>query len=98
MCYILKSRLLVALAPGRFAQMELECQELAASIMLLRKNLTNNQAGRLVSSFYMAQSTWIAKGIIETKTAWNRAFEEQDGIIEKWKFEAWCQAVGRDVR
>jgi hypothetical protein len=93
MCRILKSRLLYALAPSRFHYLELECQNHASTIISRMQNSTKDEG--LIGTMFMSQSTWIAKGILETKDAWNDGWEGREGMIEKWKFQAWCSAIGR---
>ena len=95
MCYILKSRLLFALAPSRFPNIELECQELAGRIMRLAQDMRHEEGGMLICSLYMAQSTWIAKGIIDTSVAWGEALDGRGGMLERKKFEDWCRAIGK---
>lgn len=90
---IIKARLLFALAPARFHALEVECQNLAERVLELREYLTEEDGG-LVGNFFMSQSSWIAKGILETRRSWSEGWDN-DGTIEKWKFRAWCKAIGR---
>lgn len=102
MCRILKTRLLVAMAPGRFRELEEECQYLAAKVVSLdavaADDISTGIGGVLKTSF-ISQNTWIVRGVIETKEIWaqddNEGGEEEDKMIDKWKFEAWCKAIGR---
>ncbi|KAH8738404.1 hypothetical protein BGZ61DRAFT_440000 [Ilyonectria robusta] len=96
LCRILKSRLLVAMAPHRFRSLETECQHLAARITTLGQSMVENNDNGLLETFFVSQSTWIAKGVVETKDLWSQGLQDcRDGMIEKWKFEAWCTAIGR---
>jgi hypothetical protein len=95
MCRILKTRLLVAMAPARFRSLEIECQYLASKIMSLEQMATKDNGEGLLQTFFISQSTWIAKGVLETKNSWSEEQENGEGMIEKWKFEAWCKAIGR---
>lgn len=95
MCRILKARLLYALAPSRFEFLEAECQDLAGRIMALTLNPTEDRSEKLMENLFNSQSTWIAKGVLKTKEIWGDYRECQKGMIAKWKFEAWCKAIGR---
>ena len=95
LCRILKARLLVALSPVRFHSLEAECQNLAGRILGLRRALTKDNGEQLRDHLFISQSIWIAKGIVETKNIWCERQEARDAMIEKWKFEAWCKAIGR---
>jgi hypothetical protein len=95
MCRIVKSRLIVALEPSRFHQLESECQFLAQRILDMGASPTGKANKWLVESLFMSQSLWIAKGVVETKDVWASGIEKKEGVIEKWKFEAWCKAIGR---
>ena len=95
MCYILKARLLYSLAPSQFHHLEIECQDLAGKIISLREELTKKEGSRLIGDLYMSQSTWVARGILETIEMCSKDWKEREGVIEKWKFEAWCRAIGR---
>lgn len=94
-CRLVKSRLLVALSPSRFRGLEVECQYLAGRIMSLRLTPPENDGERLLQTLFISQSCWMAKGIVETKKSWGEEQEHQGPMIEKWKFEAWCNAIGR---
>ncbi|KAH6885437.1 hypothetical protein B0T10DRAFT_95609 [Thelonectria olida] len=95
MCRLLKSRLLVAMAPARFRSIEMECQHLASKIMTLGQMVTENKDKGLLQTFFISQSTWIAKGVVETRDIWSEGIDNGEGMVEKWKFEAWCKAIGR---
>ncbi|KAL1905116.1 hypothetical protein Sste5344_009167 [Sporothrix stenoceras] len=94
MCRILKTRLLVAMAPAWFRTLELECQYLAAKIVSLDQITTANNSSRkgVLQTSFISQSTWIVKGVIETKDIWAEGQDSDGGenMIETWKFEAWC--------
>ncbi len=96
LCRILKGRLLVALSPVRFHHLEAECQDLAGRIMGLRKALTKDESEQLLNHLLISQSIWIAKGIVGTEDIWRESRETENSMIEKWKFEAWCKAIGRN--
>ena len=90
---ILKARLLYALVPARFHHLEIESQELSERIVALRDQIPDGDAGA-VWSLFTSQCNWVAKGILETKTTWSDGWQHHEGMIEKWKFQAWCQSIG----
>jgi hypothetical protein len=94
LCRLMKLRLLFALAPARFPNLEIESQRLASQVMNVEKSLNEQKEGRMMSGLFMSQTTWIAKATIETHEIWKTAVENKS-IIDKWKFEAWCFAMGR---
>ena len=95
MCHILKARLLYALAPSRFHHLEVECQKLSEEIVAANQDVDKDGDERLRWMSFVSQSVWLAKGIRETKQSWSEGWQERGGVIEKWKFEAWCKAIGR---
>ncbi|CAK7207461.1 hypothetical protein SEUCBS139899_010271 [Sporothrix eucalyptigena] len=107
MCRILKTRLLIAMAPARFRELEEECQYLAQKIKDLEqvaslKNGTglSDGMGGLLQTAFISQNSWIVRGVIETMEIWGQvsdSVEEGDTMIEQWKFEAWCKAIGRKM-
>jgi hypothetical protein len=95
-CRLMKLRLLFALDPARFSAMEVESQILANQIMCFDKQLSKDKEGRVLGGLFMSQTTWIARATIETYDMWKTAAEGK-GMIAKWKFEAWCCAMGRRI-
>lgn len=96
LCRLMKLRLLFALAPARFSAMEVESQDLASLVMNLDKQLSEQKEGRVMGGLFMSQTTWIARATLETCDMWKTAVESK-GMIAKWKFEAWCNAMGRRI-
>lgn len=96
MCRIFKARLLYALNPARFHNFEDECQTLASRVTELSHRPNDEQRWN-THSLFMSQSTWIAKGILETREMWKADTLTGNGAIEKWKFEAWCSSIGRHI-
>lgn len=106
MCSMLKRRLLTSLAPTRYPHIELECQSLARLAMGLDSDTaTPCKENDLPGGLFMAQTIWVARAVVNTKTMWcetatgiNKA-GVQDGqqrsMIEKWKFRLWCKELGR---
>lgn len=95
-CRLMKLRLLFALDPARFSAMEAESQSLASQIMYFDKQLGEEKEGRIMGGLFMSQTTWIARATIETYDVWTTEVESE-GMIAKWKFEAWCCAMGRRI-
>jgi len=94
-CVLLKSRLLVALAPTQFGHLEAECQELSRQIMALNTAEGTDEVSHIVCSLVKPQSAWLAKGVLATEQIWAESLRNQEEIVEKWKFEAWCTAIKR---
>ena len=94
-CHILKTRLLYALAPSRFAHLESECQKLAEDVIASSEDLWQEGHERLKWTSFVSQSVWLAKGIKATNKSWSEGSQSREGAIEKWKFQAWCKAMGR---
>lgn len=95
-CRLMKLRILFALDPARFSATEIESQNLANQIMYFDKQLGEEKEGRIMGGLFMSQTTWIAKATIETYDMWKTEVESK-GMIAKWKFEAWCCAMGRRI-
>lgn len=95
MCRILKTRLLVAMAPARFHYLEIECQYLASKIMSLDQIAAEDNGNGLLQTSFISQSTWIARGVLDTKDIWSAEQGNSEDMIERWKFKAWCEAIGR---
>jgi len=76
--------------------LEVECQDLAGRIIGLTQNSTEYEGKRFVWSLITPQGVWIANGILETKEIVSEGWEDRKGMMEKWKFEAWCRAIGRE--
>lgn len=95
LCCLVKSRTLFALAPRRFRRMEERCQRLARGAMCVTVGYGDE---RLVGGLFMSEIAWMARSVLDTGESWEGAGgEEEDGVIERWRFEAWCRAMGRTV-
>ncbi|UKZ71439.1 uncharacterized protein TrAtP1_012394 [Trichoderma atroviride] len=95
-CRLMKLRLLFALDPARFSAMEAESQNLASQVMYFDEQLGQEKEGRIMGGLFMSQTTWIARATIETYDVWKTEVGSE-GMIAKWKFEAWCCAMGRRI-
>jgi hypothetical protein len=90
-CRMIKSRLLFALAPARFGDLEKESRAIARAVVKLRDGSSSHLHGHM----FVAQSMWIANGIMETERVWDGDYGNHPGSIERCKFEAWNRAIGR---
>lgn len=96
-CRMVKSRLLYAISPERFQSMEEEAQDIARRVLSLQDDVAATKHSALVWNQFMAQGSWIAKGIIETKDIWGEKRDTDEGMLEKWKFEKWNKVIGRKI-
>ncbi|KAK5994731.1 hypothetical protein PT974_03114 [Cladobotryum mycophilum] len=104
LCLLLKARLLFALAPNRFYALEMESQKLADQAITLGRLFRDSQYEKLMGGLFISQTMWIARATLETHDMWIRDYNHlqevnirEHGMIEKWKFHAWCRAIGRKV-
>ncbi|KAL6879143.1 hypothetical protein J3F83DRAFT_725226 [Trichoderma novae-zelandiae] len=95
-CRMVKSRLLYAISPSKFHDLEVEAQEIAHRILHLKEEMASSKESSLLWNQFMAQGSWIAKAIVETKEAWGEK-EGRQGMISRWKFEEWNKAIGRKM-
>ena len=103
MCLMLKRRMLTSLAPLRFRNVETQCQALAEAVVSGSIVPSSDGVEQLPNGLYMAQTAWVAKSIVETKSLWcdnepPRSLStttQENGVIGKAAFEAWCKALGR---
>lgn len=96
-CRMIKSRLLYAISPSKFHDLETEAQDIAHRILNLKEEVAASRDSPLVWSQFLAQGSWIAKGIVETKDTWAEDKEGHQGMISKCKFEEWNEAIGRKI-
>jgi hypothetical protein len=94
-CRMVKSRLLYAISPKEFGYLEVESQNIASRILSLKDEMASCKDSSLVWNQFMAQGSWIAKGIVETKGIWAEKQEKNDDMLERWKFEKWNEVIGR---
>ncbi|KAL7801535.1 hypothetical protein V8C43DRAFT_137208 [Trichoderma afarasin] len=96
-CRMIKSRLLYAIAPAKFHDLEVEAQDIAHRILNLKEEMAPYKDSALIWNQFMAQGSWIAKGIAETKDAWGEEGEGHDGMLSKSKFKKWNEVIGRKI-
>lgn len=105
MCWLIRARLLSALSPFHFHILESKCQAWSKETVRWRVDSSKLVQWGLLGGLYMFQSVCVANSIIYTKEIWadgwtntmNKyiANQENRGMIEKWKYKAWCQKIGR---
>ncbi|KAM0461401.1 hypothetical protein ACHAPV_004105 [Trichoderma viride] len=96
-CRMVKSRLLYALSPEKFQPLEAEAQDIARRILNLQDDMAAAKQSALIWNQFMAQGSWIAKGIVETKDIWGEKPSRDEDMLEKWKFEKWNKVIGRKI-
>jgi hypothetical protein len=89
---VIVNRLLGAIWPEARDRLEDEALEWATELRALddQTGTTNAKA-----SFYLAQKNWVMDSTIRTTALWRDRKGEEGTIIEKWKFDAWCNAIPR---
>lgn len=105
MCWLIRARLLSALSPFRFHTLESKCQTWSMETVRWKLNSSKLVQSGLLGGLYMFQSVCVANSIIYTKDIWADGWtdnmneyianQENRGMIEKWKYKAWCQKIGR---
>ena len=106
LCLLVKSRLLYALSPGAFPELEASCQQVAHEVRTLVANSVKSADERLTGGLFTSEIVWVADSVIETSDAWRPGPAEtsierargDNGMIERWKIDAWCKAMGRTIR
>ena len=106
LCLLVKSRLLYALSPGSFPELEANCQQLAREVQSSVADFVKSADERLTGGLFTSEIVWVADSVIETSEAWRPApvdasderAREDNGMIERWKLDAWCTAMGRKIR
>jgi hypothetical protein len=105
LCCLVKMRILYALSPSQFPELEATCQTLASEVMTATADTADYGNERLIGGLFTSEVVWMAKAVIETRESWSEGSgdtypvlnRKDTGMIEKWKFKAWCKAIGRRV-
>lgn len=103
-CYLIKFRMLFALAPSRFPGLEADCQTLARDIIDVAAKFTSDEKEILVDGLFMSEIVWAARAVIETKDIWSENPMEVTSdlnlnkTIDSWRFVAWCAALRKNLR
>lgn len=102
MCFIIKARLLSSLSPFWFQDLEAKCQALSKEIIWLQEKSVIYENGGVFGGIFMSQTLWVAKATRETRELYDCNALQTGGratagdtMIEGWKFQAWCNAMGR---
>jgi hypothetical protein len=106
LCTLVKLRMLFALSPSGFPEMETTCQALAREILSMGLDPGKQENEKLIGGMFMSETLWMAKAVLDTRESWGETLAQRwssgrptgSGPIERWKFEAWCKAMGRKVR
>ncbi|KAL7959515.1 hypothetical protein V8C34DRAFT_113761 [Trichoderma compactum] len=103
--WLTRARLLTALAPARFHDLETVSQKFAYDIKSWRTNSSSLVNAGLLGGLFMWQT--VCAGRVDCKTnavwtgGWSMGWYGRDrkhgGMIEKEKFVAWCDTIGMDV-
>ncbi len=91
---------------SRFPEFESTCQSLAEEIMSIANDSPDQQSERLIGGLFLSEVGGMAKAVISTREAWSEGLEQPSfgstrndtGMIEQWKFEEWCRAMGRKIK
>lgn len=106
LCFLVQTRILYALSPSRFPDLEVTCQTLACEVMPPPSVVSSrSEDRRLVGGLFMSEVVWMAKAVVDTKKTWSQDLEDvcfepnrrNTRMIASWKFKAWCEAIGRRV-
>jgi hypothetical protein len=105
MSWLVKARLLTALSPSRFHDLETVCQMFAHEVAKWKTNSNCCVNLGLLGGLFMWQTVSIARVNCETNAIWTEGWttgaygrvKGSDSMIEKWKFGAWCKAFGLKV-
>lgn len=103
LCCLVKTRLLFAMAPSRFPELESICQSLAQEAMSVAAQSNRDEKNRLIGGLFMSEIGWVAKSVVETADIWMDSLPESNtdqrdnGMIEQWRFNEWCIAMRRNL-
>lgn len=105
MSWIVRARLLTALSPSRFHDLETVSQKLALDIKTWRTNSASLVNSGLLGGLFMRQTVCIARVNCETNAIWTEGWSvgaygrnrKEGGMIERRRFETWCEAIGLQV-
>ncbi|PKK41206.1 hypothetical protein CI102_14650 [Trichoderma harzianum] len=103
--WLTRARLLTALAPARFHDLETVSQKFAYDIKSWRTNSSSLVNAGLLGGLFMWQTVCAGRVNGKTKAVWTEGWSmglygrdrRHGGIIEKEKFMAWCDTIGIDV-
>ncbi|KAL7933275.1 hypothetical protein V8C35DRAFT_327984 [Trichoderma chlorosporum] len=104
--WLTRARLLMALSPSRFHDLEAVGHKFSYDIKSWKTNATSLVNAGLLGGLFMWQTVASGRVHCETNAIWTEDWSlgaygrdrKQDGMIGKEEFEAWCEAIGIDVR
>lgn len=106
-CWILTGRLLYALSPARFKNLEVTCQLRSREIIAWHSNASHRVKSGLLGGLYMIQSVCVAQSVVHTEEVWSSGCDydlatnnpvcKEEDLIEAWVFKEWCDSIGRST-
>ena len=98
-CLALLNRLIGAIDPSRRTDFENESQALASEVARMENEASFKNP---VAGFFLSQKMSIAQSILDSAGTWKDDIQDgpkeshmQGNLIEKWRFERWCEVLGR---
>ncbi|ORY68291.1 uncharacterized protein BCR38DRAFT_422672 [Pseudomassariella vexata] len=92
---IISCRLSGAMSTTRSREMlEEEAQMYAFELRKLNEDVA---LAKPWAGFYLDQKTYVAEATLGTAAVWMEPGESGKGVVEKWRFEAWCRAIPRQT-
>ncbi|KAL6702270.1 hypothetical protein J3F84DRAFT_399691 [Trichoderma pleuroticola] len=103
--WLTRARLLTALAPARFHDLEMVSQKFAYDIKNWRTNSSSLVDAGLLGGLFMWQTVCAGRANCKTNAVWTEGWSmglygrnrKHGGMIEREKFVAWCDTIGIDV-
>ncbi|KAL6829063.1 hypothetical protein J3E69DRAFT_364691 [Trichoderma sp. SZMC 28015] len=103
--WLTRARLLTALAPARFHDLETVSQKFAYDIKSWRTNSSSLVNAGLLGGLFMWQTVCAGRVNCKTNAVWTEGWSmglygrdrKQGGMIEKEKFMAWLDTIGIDA-
>lgn len=103
--WLTRARLLTALAPARFHDLETVSQKFAYDIKSWRTNSSSLVNAGLLGGLFMWQTVCAGRVNCKTNAVWTEGWpmglygrdRKHGGMIEKEKFMAWLDTIGIDV-
>lgn len=88
-------RLLFALSPLQFSEMESVSQIIAKRVAHMVEDLDSYKNDRLVGGLFKSQTLWMAKAVLSTRDCWGGGMPptESSGMIDGWRFKTWTDAM-----
>lgn len=94
----------MALSPFRFRDLETVRQKLSQEITSWKTNSNSYANLGLLGGLFVWQTVSMARVSSKTNVIWTegwatRAYgrDGEEGMIEEWRFKAWCETIGLKV-